>query len=491
MSSLNTACPRVLRFLDGESHDNLGIIQRPNAKQVENRIIPLSTKLHNTTDLPSGLNTQEVIFKERVMWPKSVYVAEKARANLQIFERELKGSKYVLELDDLLDHPFRPSSQYRFDIDDPRVSAVGNRSNALPCMGKKRDELPAALQYVNEVIKPTGDWTQRYSTLMGIRTQQSAPGDEKVRIINMVSGSDYIMGFEGFASALTNTDNAISHTLPVFIFHTEPNTFKEWYKHWSSEVTEWVNLDWTSYDTDVEAEELSTLINFFAPEWEFKELENDWNINASILGPWGTVSRIGGMLSGWILTNLGDAFSNYRDTCDALDRIGILKYLVCVAINGDDITLGFNTRITKSNLEKLNRYSRRTLNLNKVYQGENIWNSKWVICEDKSGEVLMTRPVWRIINSSMFAERVKESIYGSKEYVELALSSQLSTIEEHPYGLDIINEYAKVTKYHISTMSDDDLRPAAELYVEQHSWLDLSVDRVIEGARATLYASAL
>jgi hypothetical protein len=478
---------RLKRHLDGLATDNLGEIVRPIIKKVREHIIPLATKLTRTTNLPTGIDKQEEKYAERVEWPRSRWVVSIFREQCDAYQVSNEGSPYKFDLLSKLSHPFRPSTKYEVSSESDRVKDNSKKNGGLPEVKSKGEMLAGSLLDL-EQLKADPRLERTRSIIAGGRTQQSQLGAEKVRLIMMVDMTSFLRGVEAFDSALFETDNAVDPRLDVFLFHTEPSKFKEWYSNYESNVNQWVNMDWSNFDQSVEAWELRNLVDTFAPEYQLKELEKEWVCKASILTPWGEVTRNGGMPSGWIFTNTGDSHANVQDSGEAFHRYKLDKYIKCLSVNGDDITFGLTTKLTEENLSKIESASRRTLNVSKVELGDYVWNSKWVICKDSSGEVIMTRPVWRIINASMFAERQKLSIYGSKEYVELALASQLTTIEEHPFGDKIIEAYArKVTKYHISTMTDDQLAEPLQAYVDAHNWQNIDAQGLKESIEKSYY----
>jgi hypothetical protein len=424
-----------------------------------------------------------------------MYDPNKVQEAVFKYNRELIGSGYEYNILDYISHPFVPASSHVWDRSDPSVTQVGNKSAGCPYMGAKKDAWPGAEQYVSKV-KTSGLWTDRYSTILGIRTQTPSEGQKsKERAIHMVSASDFIQGYEAFRDALNSTDNAIDISKDVFLFHTEPRTFLEWYEKKESEVVQWVNLDFSQFDSDVTASELALVVDYFAPNYEFRELEKEWVINASIMTPWGTVTRKGGMPSGWIATNLGDSYCNVLDVGEALHRYKLERYLVCIAVNGDDITLGLKTKLDKENLEKLSRVTRRTLNVEKVYRGDGVLNSSKMI-ERMDGELFYSHDPWETFQRTWTTERSKLAIDGSKEMMELRLTQQLGNVYwpdqriNNPIGLEMVKLYAKYDKAHLSTMSDDQLLEPAEELASRQQWRGNKTGKeVIDEARSTPYGS--
>jgi hypothetical protein len=350
--------------------------------------------------------------------------------------------------------------------------------------------LEDAKLYNDQVIEPGPTLENCWSSAVGYRTQQpSGPGKVKVRPIYMWPIHMWLLECAAADSAITETQQALSMDMPIIVFYTEPSKLKEWYGNFASEVTCWMNLDATEFDHDMTAEEEEACCYRFYPEYEFVELLKEYHQLSSIVYPDGIISRRGGITSGSKCTNLFDGFSNVMDILDALDKAKLLKYVVCILVNGDDITVGLSTWITESNLAKIAKFSRRNINPAKSVIGDYVWNSKWFIGEGQDGEIVQTRPIMRVLNSIMFAERRKESIYGSKEYVEVALTQQLQDIEGHPHGTEVMKMIKSIDKYHISDFSDSQLTEAAEAYLDDHRWqTDVEVGQFLGQLRETEYA---
>jgi hypothetical protein len=296
---------------------------------------------------------------------------------------------------------------------------------------------------------------------------------------------------EAFDSALTNTQQAIDPGMDIFVFYTEPSKFKEWYANIESKVSEFINNDATAYDTTVERVETDYTLDKFAPDYEFLELLKEYEGECNLMTPEGDVTRNGGKGSGMKTTGFGNSLTNGEDGYECYTVVKLDKYVEGFALNGDDRTDALSTKLSSHNIENLAKHSRRTLNTAKFIKGDFIWNSKWYIGQDRSGEIIMTRPINRLINSTMFAEREKSSIYFSKEYVELALVQQLRDVEEHPLGLEVAKLYRKIDKYHISEFSDDQLQEAADAYIDAHQYVyeNTGVKEFLNSVRDTVYAS--
>ena len=480
----------VQRFFSNITTDNVGIVERKLAPKIRSNVKPQMHQHLRTNQLPSGLDAQEKKFAEREEWPRSIYIWDVLLNGCKKFESVADSEPLILEYLDVFSHPWKKSSSFARDLELPRNKRSMVKSAGLPGLSSKRNELAAAIQYVDESIKSTPVLENLYSFLSGARTQQSPPEDPKVRLVWMEPISTWLLEVEAIDSAITATVEAISDQ-DIFVFYTEPSKFQEWAANRWSDVVEWVNLDAEAYDTSVSATELEQLVNWFCGDYEFKELIIENLQSTQLALPNGQMSRYGGMPSGTKFTNLGDGWTNTLDIIEAFARYKLDRYIECVAVNGDDITVGLTTKLKDANLKQIATASRRNINYVKTVVGDYIWNSKLFIGETRDGELLMTRPLERVYNSLCFAERQKDSIYGSKEYIELATASILQDVEQHPCGDQFIESVANQTQFHLSSMSDEDLVPAAEAYADINSWREWDTPQVvIEHLRSTKYGMA-
>jgi hypothetical protein len=479
--------PYVQRYLANLQVDNTGIIERKLANKVREVIIPLARKLHRTSKVPPGLSSLEDKYLERLEWPKSVYRYKLLQEAMSKYLQVPSGSELNLGYLDSYSHPWKQSAQYTVDLTLDRNRRSLSKGGSLPNGGTKRENLSEAELY-NEKVKQSPTLEMCYSILPGIRTQQSHPDDPKVRLVWGTPTHWWLIECEAFDDALSLTIEAVNNDVgnKIFVFYTEPSKLKEWTASNWSEVVQWVNMDAEQFDASVTASEIAQMVEYFAPTYEFKELVKEYLIHASLVMPEGDLSRDGGQPSGSKTTNLFDGFCNVLDMIEAFARYKLDQYIVCVIVNGDDITIGLSTKLSKENLEKIGHQSRRTINADKSVIGDYVWNSKWYIDGD-----IITRPVFRVLNSIMFSERMKSSIYGSREYIEISTAQQCADIEAHPWGPEIVKAIAGISKYHISSMSDDQLSEAAEAYLDAHSWKEgEDVNGLLSRLRDSLYAQA-
>jgi hypothetical protein len=464
--------------------DNVGVIERKLAPKVRKDVLPLARKLHRTAKYPPGLKELEDKFLERVEWPKSVYKYNVLKQAVEPFMTVPIGDPLDLNILNEYTHPWTPSVTHELDLSLERNRRSLSKSGSLPLGGTKKDALDEAKLYNEQKLKPNPRLENCYSIMPYSRTQQSHPDEPKVRLVWGTPTHWWLIECEAFDDALTKTINKANDIQSrVFVFYTEPSKLKEWYQRYSSEVVEWVNLDAAQFDSTVTASEIAQMVEYFAPGYTFKDLVSEYLIHAALVMPEGDLTRDGGQPSGSKTTNLFDGFCNTIDIIEAFRRYKLDRYIVCIVVNGDDITIGLKTRLTKDNLTKISHASRRNIHEDKSVIGEFVWNSKWYVREN-----VLTRPVFRVLNSLMYSERMKDSIYGSKEYIEIATTQQLSDIEEHPYGAEIIKAVANITKYHISGMSDEQLAPAMEAYQDAHSWKEgEEVSDALSRLRGTAY----
>jgi hypothetical protein len=473
----------VKKYLSNIQLDNDGRVERKLAPKIRSEVIPLARKLLRTTKLPPGLNFQEEKYLERVEWPRSVYKYKILREQCDAFANVVDSKP--LNIDTPFTHPWNKSESYTLDLSLERNRRSLPKGNSLPNGGTKKENIDESKLYNEQKLKPNPTLENCYSIMPGVRTQQSHPDDPKVRLVWGTPGHWWLIECEAFDSALSKTiERAGKAETDIFVFYTEPSKLEKWVKDKSGEVSEWVNLDASQFDSTVTASEIRQMVEYFAPDYEFRDLVANYLCEASLVMPEGDLSRSGGQPSGSKTTNLFDGFCNTYDLIEALARYKLDRYIKCICVNGDDITIGLSTKLSKDNLEKISHASRRNIHPDKSVSGDYVWNSKLYVDEN-----LMTRPVFRVLNSLMYSERERSSIAGSKEYIEIATAQQLKDIENHPFGIDIIKAVAKITKYHISTFSDEQLDPALDLYIDLHSYQEyMTKDDVLRQIRSSAYA---
>lgn len=468
------------------SRDNLGKIVRKMEPVLRKSVLPKLRTKYRQVKLPSGLDNQELKYLERVLLAKSMY-------KYSILVEQMRGYASIKDIpiwEDRIQNfsnPYKSSTDYKFNGNLERNRISLKRNGGLPTLTSKRDSFDGARQWNDQRVKPNPIIENCYGIEVGYRTQQpSAEGEFKVRGIHMIPTHMWILQSEAFDSAITNTINSVSTKHEILVLYIDPLMIREWMNNFNSEVRCWLNVDSEKFDQGVTPSENKQTVNIFAPEYEFKELLVEYSNRADIILPSEIILRNGGKSSGEKTTNLDDGYDNIQDLLEVLDKMHLIQYVVCILVNGDDITIGLSTQFTEKNLIKLSELSRRTINPDKSIVSNHIWNSKWYVDED-----IQTRPVFRVLNSLMYSERRKESIYGSKEMIEIINSMILKDVEQHPIGPDLIRMVASASKIHISTMSDEQIAEAVEYFIEDQSWRQIdSVSEMTSKIRSTEYAQA-
>jgi hypothetical protein len=414
-------------------------------------------------------------YDERIEWPASPFYANNLREAVTALEgrKECDVSEFM-SIDELdatgFKHPFRASTSWEFDISDPRVTQVLKKYGGCPIGGTKGENLPEAMQHVTRV-KASGNWEDRFSGVVGHRTQTGEPGVGKVRAIIIVSTSDWVFGVESLGSALTNTDEANNVNNEILLFHLPPEKVGEWYGKYEGEVVSWLSWDWARYDASVAGQLLEAAASYLIGDYPYKQLELDWLLNASIMGPWGTIARWGSVISGWIGTNTGDSLTNVMHLLKVLESLGLLRYVVCILVNGDDIVIGFSTLVTKDNIEKINRRSFMTANTSKVDVGNFMWSSKLIVFTDSTGKIVVTRIPPQVWNKIKFPERRKVV---DKYIISMGIAniSEGFVIPgyENPKGVEMLRYLAKLDELDLTSVSDAELMPSAEILASEQSW---------------------
>jgi hypothetical protein len=355
-------------------------------------VLPLARKLLRTTKIPSGLQFQEEKWLNRVEWPRGKYKYSVLKEQVSHFADVPEGEP--LSIDDRWSHPWNKSSGYKLDLSLDRNRSSLSKGGSLPNGGTKKQNLREAELY-NEKVKQSQNLEDCYSIMPGVRTQQSHPDDPKVRLVWGTPTHWWLIECEAFDSALSMTIEAAGKAdTQIFVFYTEPSKLQEWTKRFWSDVTQWVNLDATQFDSTVTASEIRQMVEWFAPDYEFKTLVQDYLVHAALVMPEGDLTRSGGQPSGSKTTNLFDGFCNVFDIIEALARFKLDRFIQCICVNGDDITVGLNTKLSKENLEKISHASRRNIDPDKSVIGDYLWNSKWYVDEN-----LLTRPIFRSIGT--------------------------------------------------------------------------------------------
>jgi hypothetical protein len=398
-----------------------------------------------------------------------VYKYERLRQQIDRFAETAAASdrEYSVSLEEIFDNlGVVKSNAYALDTTGKDLS----KAAALPNFGSKRDQLAAARQYVEGVIKPNPSLNQMYSIFPGYRTQQSEPGSEKVRLINMVPISTWIMELEAYRSTIDATVQECKSKEHLYsFFYTDPRTLFERFVSKIADANQAVVMDSTQYDSTVQEPELRAVSNALASDYPYIGLLADYLVHASIIMPDGDIARRGGVPSGSVITNILDGITNIADLQEAFERVGLWKWLSSIVVNGDDICLLFKTKIDKKNIDKVSRYSRRELNPDKSdLRQSTAWFSKLYLDSTLEGPC---KPGFLVLNSLMFKEHQLDPVTGSKEYVAIATAQQVSYLEHHPDGSYIAQAVKSVDKYPVDKFTDQELDDAADRYLDDHSWM--------------------
>jgi hypothetical protein len=306
-----------------------------------------------------------------------------------------------------------------------------------------------------------------------------------------VSTPDWVISVEAFGDALTRTDEAIDVGMPILLFHTQPEMIGKWYAKFESEVITWLSWDWTGYDQHLAAQLMEAVARFGMNSYAFADQELEFMLNCSIMGPWGTVTRYGANISGHLSTNWLNSLTNILHFLKVLDGLGLLRYVVCVLVNGDDIVIGFSTRLTPDNIEKINKRSFMVANTAKVDAGDYIWQSKLGIQKDTSGKIIVSRIPELIWNRIKYPER-RKTLESVKWLISMGIASTLEGVVvpgyENPVGADILRFFAKLDDLDIASATDKELMPSAEIMASEMSWKDVSTaQEVIDYIRNTRF----
>jgi hypothetical protein len=480
-------------------YDNLDILIRPGiGKKLDEKFYQNMRKIATrTVKLPPGLSKYAVYYDKRAEWPASPYYSARVKEHLDQMEgrHECEESSFftVEAISSMgFKHPFLPGLSWEFDESDPRVKQVLKKAGACPIGGTKGENLPKARQYVDQTKSQGLKLEDRYSTVMGVRTQPGPPGEGKARSIEMVSTSDWSIGVEAFGNALARTDANIKSTDEILLFHIEPSQLGEWFAKFDGEVVSWLSWDWTAYDSNLAAQLMEAAARYLIGDYEYANSEIDFLLNTSIMGSWGTVTRFGAMISGHISTNVVDSLANIMHFLKVLESLNLLRFVVCILVNGDDIVIGFSTQLTPDNLEKIDRRSFMSANVSKVDIGSYIWSSKLIIEMDITGKIIISRIPELVYNRIKYPERRKDKL--DKWIISMGMASTLEGLvikdHEHPKGSEILSLYRAIDNIDINTASDEELMPSAEILASDLSWRGItSAKEVIDFVRSTRFVT--
>jgi hypothetical protein len=477
--------------MSGLTHDNTSVVKRPGATEVLDQVFKAVRVAYRTTHIPTNLAQIDDKFLERVMWPRSIYKYSVLKEQIDAFKitRDEPCTWQDLLEEYKEDTCWVPATEYKLDLNLLRNKRALKKAAGLPEGGKKADALDGAIQYNDSVVKPSNSISKCWADVPGYRTQQSEPSEPKVRLIFARCTHLWVLECEALDDSITKTieqAQTLSKRFQQFYFDARAQ-LKEWMNKYSDRVTCWVYLDATRFDKDVQSSEISACWTYLAPQYPYLELLIEVGSHGEILMPEGVVARKGGMPSGSKVTNMGDSIANVFDNLEILKRMRLDKYLECLLVNGDDITLGFSTRITKSNLEKWANYSRRDVSSEKsIMFDDALVNSKWY-CDG----TILTRSIFRAINSLAFKEREASALTANAIYVAIARHQILLDVEEHPLYEVLAKNLAKYEEYTLGQAMDDPRwSETLEYYIGAHDYMgDLDPDQFVQEMKESRYAT--
>jgi hypothetical protein len=477
--------------LSGLTHDNTAVVKRPGAKEVLDQVFRAVRVDYRTRHIPTSLGKIDDAALEKVMQPRSIYKYSVFKQNILPFT-QVKDEPCTYENlfeEFKSDVCWRPSSDFVFNPTLPRNRRALRNAAGLPEGGKKADALQGAIQYNNNIVKPSNSIDKCWADVPGYRTQQSDPDDPKVRLIFARSCHLWQMEAEALDDSITKTINesvSLNHRIQVFYFDARA-LLKEWMNKYSDRVTHWVYLDAKNFDRDVQSKEIGACWTYLAPDYPWLDLMIECSAHGSIIMPEGIVNRNGGMPSGSKVTNMGDGISNVFDNLECLKVLRLDKYLECILVNGDDISFGFSTRITNDNMLKWANLTRRTVSPEKsILFDDALVNSKWYC----NGSIL-TRSIFRAINSLAFKEREASALSANAVYVAIARHQILLDVEEHPCYEVLAKELAKYEEYTLAdAMEDPRWSETVEYFIGTHDYMgNIDADDFVSAMAKSRYAT--
>lgn len=465
---------KLKQFLNRFKYDNTDIVKRPGYNEIDKYVIPALRKAVRTLKLPTTLLEYEMKQMERVYWPRSVFIAKIFNSQMEPFT---KVGNIPVDSDDNINSfstTFKFSDHSTFQPDLDRNKRAMKKAAGLPFFGKKGDALAGALQYNVTVVKPDPKLGNCYSVLPGTRTQQSEPGNEKVRLVWSIPVHIWQLECELADDAITRTIEACQQAKSeIQQFYWDPRVnLLQWFNKFANQVVQWVSLDSSQYDSSVQANELADVVEHINSKYELKELLKQYLAYSDIVMPEGPMQRSGGMPSGSKVTNWGDGWTNVKDILQVMARLNLLKFVVCVLVNGDDITLGISTRLTLKNLQDISKHTRRNISPDKsVCWNDALLNSKWYV-----GNGICTRSIFRATNSLMFKERQADALTMNAVYTAIARHQILLDVEMNPMYEVLAKNLAQYEEVPLAkAMADERWEQTLTAYIEDHTYDD-SID---------------
>lgn len=499
-STANTA--KVLQYLEGLNHDNMGIAFRgPLGERILKDVVPEARKIVRMSckKYPKLLSDLEIKYLDRVEWPKSQYSVRvyketlKTWSNAKLYptwwEDKLVAFKSLEAYADWwktqgLKLPFFQSRRFEFDTTGRDLS----KGAGLPKMGPKRINLGPAVQYANRIkADPT---TPAWMILCGRRTQQAKPGVTKSRPILGDPESEWVIEIEAYADAINQASEHAkqdSGKKDVQLGYAPPEVIQKYIfdREWNMAVV----LDYTQYGASITAQELQSHLRWFAGDYPAGIVDHiiDHNCRCPFIGPGPElISKIAGGPDGKITTNLIDSSTNMVETDHNITDQKLDRYCIGWLVNGDDIAMLFKTAISDVNLEKLAAKSTRTLNVDKVVRDtDGVWFSKVAYFEK-----YYCKPIMLVLNSTIFREHEADPLTGTAAYTAVALAQQVEWLKFHPDGEKVARLIKKEDKHPIETIPDEQRKEAEKLYVSKHNWMeDAGQDEAVAQLSTGFYAS--
>jgi hypothetical protein len=462
------ADPNISRRLDTLSRDNLVVVERPYRKVIVGKLLPWLNRKLRTTRLPDHLDELEQRYAERVDWPRSRFNAKRLQSAANAFEDTL-ATPQLLDRDyntDVVEAGFAPAvTASRHDLD--LVGRDLSKSAGLPTFGSKLENLGAAKQY-NLHVKSNPVLKECYPYFNGFRTQMASPDDFKVRLVWMCPCHMFLLQIEGYSDAIRNAQaNWTQHAFSS-PFYFDLATLKSKFDGWEADSNELVVLDATAFDASVHREEVEQLVRHNAGSYEFVDLLVDYERRAEVLTPEGYVERDGGKSSGDVDTNLLDGQANVWDIVSVFERLKLLRYLEHILVNGDDVILFLSTKLTDNNLLKIGKHSLRSINADKSDRRQRTsWFSKLYLDPELDRP---TKPLNLVCNSLSFQERFSDPARSGRASQALSATMILSYAEGHPLFDEFVREFKRYEKYPLSSLPDEQVVEAAELWLADHGW---------------------
>lgn len=284
---------KVRTYLESLTHDNMGSSERPIAPMLRKLVLPVARKEFRTTAFPPGLTEIEEKYLERLEWPKGMYQYSGFQTAVAYYESvpDLEAPSNLLV--DSFSHPWCGSSAHDIDLNLDRNRRSMSHGGGFPLMGSKRDNLNEAMLY-NEKVKTSSALEDCWSILPGFRAQKpTEPGtDPVVRLVFGTPTHWWLLECEAFDDAITRTvlqSQALDTDINTFYY--EANDLKKYINSKFPSVNEWIGFDFTRFDTSNTASMIRKMVEYFCPNYEFRDLIVEYLNRALVIMPEREVSR--------------------------------------------------------------------------------------------------------------------------------------------------------------------------------------------------------